>query len=315
MSLDRSANILVTGATGMVGSALAALLRKNSFENVLTPARRELDLCNPAQVDDYFARFRPRHVFMIAAKVGGIAANEADPIGFMRENVQIEMNLFEACHKYRTKKNLFLGSSCIYPRECPQPIKEEYLLTGPLEPTNEGYALAKIVGIKLAEYYFRKKDLLTICAMPCNIYGTNDYFDLDRAHVLAALVKRFVDARENNLPSVTLWGTGAALREFIHVEDAAQALLLLMENYDGLGIINVGTGKSISIRELAGRVAQSCDFRGEIRWDSTKPDGMPQKRLDISKLTSLGFAPEISLGEGIIRTIEEYKRRYITGRS
>jgi len=312
--IDRESVVLVTGALGMVGSAIVRLLQRRSFQRVLAPSRRELDLCDREQVHAYFAKHRPDYVLMIAAKVGGIAANIADPVGFLSENVRMQINLFEACCKYRTRKNLFLGSSCIYPRECPQPMKEEYILTGPLEPTNEGYALAKIVGLKLAKYYHEQYGMLTICPIPCNIYGTNDHFDLQRSHVLAALVQRFVDAQDKGASSVTLWGTGKARREFIHVDDVAEALLYLMDNYHSPDVINVGTGVDISIRDLATLIANEVGFTGEIDWDTSKPDGMPRKCLDISKLTALGFQPRIRLREGIRQTIAEYRELKKAGR-
>lgn len=312
--IDRDAVVLVTGSSGMVGSAVLRLLQRRSFKQILIPSRRELDLCDWHQVDAYFARYRPDYVFMIAAKVGGIAANRADPVGFLSENVRMEINLFEACYKYHTRKNLFLGSSCVYPRECPQPMKEEYLLTGLLEPTNEGYALAKIMGLKLAKYYHQQYGMLTVCPMPCNIYGTNDHFDLQRSHVLSALVRRFVDAQGQDASTVTLWGTGAARREFIHVDDAAEALLFLMDNYDSSDLLNVGTGSDISIHDLASLIAKEVGYGGDIRWDSSKPDGMPRKCLDISKLTTMGFQPRISLEEGIRRTIAEYRQLKLEGR-
>jgi len=305
--MEKDSKILVTGATGMVGSALLRALRARNYRNVLSPSRRELDLTDGNAVDDYFEKHRPRYVFMVAAKVGGIAANIADPVGFLVDNLQIQINLFKACWKHRTVKNLFLGSSCIYPRECPQPMREDFLLTGPLEPTNEGYALAKIAGLKMASYYRRQHGMATICAVPCNIYGTNDHFDLQRAHVLTALVKRFVDAADEGRRFVTLWGTGQPRREFIHVDDVADALLHLMERYDEPDIINVGTGEDLSIGELADMVSTMAGFRGEIRWDASRPDGMPRKCLDVSKLYRLGFRPKICLRDGIRRTIEEYR--------
>ncbi len=306
--IERDGVVLVTGASGMVGSAMARLLRAEGFSRLLTPPQEVLDLGERDAVDAYFAQHRPDYVLMIAAKVGGIGANRADPVGFLSENLRIANNLFEACHRHQTKKNLFLGSSCIYPREASQPMKEEYLLTGPLEPTNEGYALAKIVGLKLAEYYHRQYDRLTICPMPCNIYGTNNHFDLASSHVLAALVRRFVDAQDAGMPTVTLWGTGSARREFIHVDDVARAMLFLMDTYSSPDIINVGTGGDISIYDLAYMVAEQVGYVGEIAWDISKPDGMPRKCLDISRLTALGFRPRVSLETGIAQTIAEYRQ-------
>lgn len=309
--LDRGAAVLVTGAKGMVGSAVCGLLARQGFQRILAPARQELDLLNHPMVSEYFETHRPAYVFMIAAEVGGIAANRADPVGFLSRNLRMELNLFEACHHSGTRKALFLGSSCIYPRECPQPMKESFLMTGPLEPTNEGYSLAKIAGLKLAEYYFKQYGMLTVCPMPCNIYGTNDHFDLTRSHVLSALVRRFVDAREEGRASVTLWGTGSSRREFIHVDDVSSALLLLMDRENSPDIINVGTGEDIAIRDLATRIAEKVGFAGTISWDASQPDGMPQKCLDVSKLTAMGFKPRVSLDEGIDRTIMEYRQRLV----
>lgn len=307
MTMNREAVVLVTGGNGMVGSALCRVLEKHAFHRVLAPSRQQLDLANRQEVDAFFANHRPDYVFMIAAKVGGIAANCSDPVGFLSENTRMELNLFEACYRFNTRKNLFLGSSCIYPRECPQPMKEEYLLTGPLENTNEGYALAKIVGLKLGQYYQTQYGMSTVCAMPCNIYGTNDSFDLERSHVLSALIRRFSDAIDAKQTWVTLWGTGVARREFIHVDDVADALLFLMDHYDSADIINVGTGFDVSVRELANRIATIVGYTGEIRWDSAKPDGMPRKCLDVSRLSRLGFTPRVGIEEGIQRTIAEYR--------
>jgi GDP-L-fucose synthase len=312
--MDRNSIVLLTGASGMVGSAVRDLLRRRGCERILAPSRKELDLCDREMVDGYMSLNRPEYVFMIAAKVGGIAANQADPVGFLSENVRMQLNLFEACFNYKTRKNLFLGSSCIYPRECPQPMKEEYLLTGPLESTNEGYALAKIVGLKLASYYRRQYGMVTVCPMPCNIYGTNDHFDFQRSHVLSALVRRFVDASDEGRPDVTLWGTGAARREFLHVLDAAEAIVFLMDRHDDSDIVNVGTGEEISVRDLAELISRMVGFRGKIRWDHGKPDGMPRKCLDITRLANAGFRYKISLEAGILRTIEEYRQRKAEGR-
>jgi GDP-L-fucose synthase len=308
MTFSEHCKVLLTGAYGMVGSSIVRAIHIYHNINLLTPSRSELDLSDRQQVNEYFEHHRPDYVFMIGARVGGIIANKADPVGFLSENARMQLNLFEACYKYGTRKNLFLGSSCIYPRECAQPIKEEYLLTGALEPTNEGYALAKIMGLKLAKYYYEQYGMLTVCPMPCNIYGTNDHFDFERSHVLSALVRRFVDAADESKSSVTLWGSGIAHREFIHVDDVAAALLFLMENSDSPYIINLGTGVDISIRDLAMLIAQEVNYQGEICWDISKPDGMLRKCLDISRLTIMGFKTRISLKEGIVRTIAEYRQ-------
>jgi len=291
----------------MVGSAVVRALLKRGADQVLAPSRAELDLSDKAGVRAYFAAHRPEYVFMVAAKVGGIAANVADPVGFLAENVQMQLNLFAACFEYQTRKNLFLGSSCVYPRDCPQPMKEEYLLTGPPEPTNEGYALAKIMGLKLARYYYDQHGMVTICPMPCNIYGTQDHFDFKNSHVLSALVRRFVEGQDEAQPQVVVWGTGTARREFIHVEDVAEALLFLMEHENKPDIINVGTGVDVTIRQLAELIAAEAGYTGEIVWDDTKPDGMPRKCLDISRLSSRGFEPRIQLIEGIKRTVDEFR--------
>lgn len=312
-TMERDKRILITGASGMVGSALIKVLKSRSFGNLLAPTHRELNLCNNAQVEDYFAGYRPEYVFMVAARVGGIAANKADPVGFLSDNLRMQLNLFEACHKFGTRKNLFLGSSCIYPRESPQPMKEEYLLTGPLEPTNEGYALAKITGLKLARYYYEQYGMLTICPLPCNIYGTNDHFDPQNSHVLSALVRRFVDGQDNASSEVVLWGTGIARREFIHVDDVVEALLFVMEHVETPEPINLGTGADISIFDLAHLVAGLVGYTGDIKWDSSMPDGMLRKCLDVSRLDAIGYRPRISLRDGVARTIDEYRERKRTG--
>lgn len=306
--ISRNEIILVTGAKGMVGSAVCKHLHINGFEKILSPSRQELDLLDENQMDSYFNKYNPKYVLMIGAKVGGIITNKAEPLAFMNENIRIQMNLFECCKKHSVEKSLFLGSSCIYPRDCPQPMKEEYLMTGPLEPTNEGYALAKIIGLKMAKYYYQQHGMLTVCPIPCNIYGTNDHFDFQRAHVLSSLVRRFVDAYDDSLNSVTLWGTGKAKREFIHVNDIANVILFFMDKVDTPEIINVGTGVDISIFDLAHLISEIIGFKGEVNWDHSMPDGMPRKCLDISKLTAMGFTAKIGLEEGITKTILEYKK-------
>jgi GDP-L-fucose synthase len=311
--VEKDARILVTGGTGMVGGAMVRLLEREGFTRVLAPTRAGMDMLSAESVDRWFERNRPEYVFMIGARVGGIAANSADRLGFMADNVRTQTNLFDACRRFETRKNLFLGSSCIYPRECPQPIKESYLLTGPLEPTNEGYALAKIMGLKTAEYAWEQFGMKTICPMPCNIYGTGDHFDFHRSHVLSALVRRFVDAKDEGRPFLELWGTGSARREFLHVDDAAAIMLFLMERYEENRIINMGPGTDVTIRELAGMIGDAVGYSGEIRWDPTKPDGMPRKCMDVSRMQALGIRPSIGLAEGIARTIGEYREMKAKG--
>jgi GDP-L-fucose synthase len=304
--LDRTKKVLLTGAQGMVGSAMLKTLQVAGFKNILAVGRHDLNLSDWVAVDKFFAEQKPAYVFMIAAKVGGIKANIADPTGFLLQNLKIATNLFEACHKHKTLKNLFLGSSCIYPQNAPQPMKEEYLLTGPLEPTNEGYALAKIAGLKLAEFYYKQYNMLTVCPLPCNIYGTNDHYDLEKSHVLSALIKRFYDAKQEGKDQVTLWGTGIARREFIHVNDVAAGLLFLMDNYKQPNILNLGTGSDVSIGELAKIIASKVGYEGQINWDASKPNGMLKKCMDTSKMVALGFKPQISLLSGIKQSIQEY---------
>jgi GDP-L-fucose synthase len=306
--MEPTATVLITGAGGMVGGALAVRLRADGFTNVLAPSRDELDLIDRGAVLDYFARTRPEFVFMIAARVGGIGANMADPVGFLSANTHIALNLFEACHQYGVRRSLFLGSACIYPRDAAQPMNESALLSGPLEPTNEGYALSKILGIRLAQAYFRQFGTDTTCLMPCNLYGPGDHFDFARGHVIPAMVKRFVDAVNAGTRAVTLWGTGAVLREFMYVDDLIDAILYLFPRVTAPDICNVGTGNEVSIRELAELVAEEAQYDGVLSWDTSKPDGMPRRFLDISRQTQLGFIPRVSLREGIRRTVAAYRR-------
>jgi GDP-L-fucose synthase len=311
LPFDLDAQVLVTGAGGMIGSALARRLRALGCRHVLAPVRPELDLRDAAAVSRYFLEHRPEFVFMIAARVGGIAANVADPVGFLTDNAQIAINTFDACRRSGVAKALYLGSSCVYPRLAPQPMREEYLMTGPLEPTNEGYALAKILGLRLADAYHRQYGLKTVCLIPCNMYGTGDHFDFERAHVLSALVRRFVDAVEGASPAVTVWGTGVARREFIHVDDVVDAVLFMFGRLDEPPPCNIGSGVDVSIRELADLIAQETGFAGDVRWDASKPDGMPRKCLDITRQTALGFVPRVSLVDGIRRTIAEYRMQRV----
>lgn len=292
----------------MVGSVLSSQLELMGYKGVLTPGRNELNLQDSSSVDRFFSDNKPEYVFMVAAKVGGIAANMANPVEFLQDNLEMEVNLFKASHKYGTKKNIFLGSSCVYPRDTEQPMQESSLLTGLLEPTNEGYALAKIVGLSLAKYYYQQFGMLTLCPMLSNIYGTNDHFDLAKSHVLSALVKRFVDARDSGAKEITLWGTGIARREFLHVDDVARALIFLMNSsYEKPDIINIGPGTDVSIFDLAEMISLETGFKAKINWDSSKPDGMLRKCMDVSRMKSIGFKPAVSLTEGIKKTINEYQ--------
>ncbi|MGB0597261.1 MAG: GDP-L-fucose synthase family protein [Rubripirellula sp.] len=299
--------ILVTGGTGMVGARLVAKLKHAGFENVMAPTRSELNLSDEQSVNAWFEMHRPRFAFLIAAKVGGIAANIEDPTGFLAENLRIAVNQITACHRYGVEKLLFLGSTCIYPRECPQPMHESHLLTGPLEPTNEGYALAKISGMRLAQFHHAQFGMNCVLPMPCNIYGTNDHFDLSRCHVLSALVKRFCDAVETGVDEIVLWGSGQARREFIHVDDAVDGMLHLFQVSASGEIVNLGSGKDVSILELAQVISTEAGFNGQILWDTSRPDGMLRKCTDVSRLNELGFQANISLREGIRRTIDEYR--------
>ena len=300
--------IYVAGHNGMVGSAIVRLLRKRGFDNLILRSSNELDLRDSLAVETFFKGEKPEMVILAAARVGGIQANIDHPAEFLYENLAIQNNVIHQSYLHGVKKLCFLGSSCIYPRECPQPMKEEYLLTGPLEPTNEGYALAKIAGVKMIEFYRKQYGFCGISVMPCNLYGTNDSFDPLHSHVLSALVKKIVDAVDSGTQSVAIWGTGKARREFMHVDDAAEAILFLMEHYDSPQLINIGWGEDISIKELALLIAQKAGFEGELIWDTTKPDGMLRKCMDVSQIKTLGYAPKITLEKGTQKTIEEYRK-------
>ena len=282
----------------MVGSALVRLLQAKRYRNLLYKTSKELDLRDSRQVEHFFAEANPEYVIIAAAKVGGILANSSFPAEFLHDNLAIQTNLIHQAHLHRVKKLLLLGSSCIYPRDCPQPIREEYLLTGPLEPTNEWYAIAKIAGVKMCQACRRQYGCDFIAAMPTNLYGPNDNFDLTTAHVLPALIRRFHEAKDIS-EAPTLWGTGSPRREFLHVDDCAEACMVLMERHSGEDIVNVGAGKDIPIAELATLVAAVVGYKGEIRWDRTKPDGTPRKLLDCRRMTALGWKPRVSLQEGI----------------
>jgi GDP-L-fucose synthase len=308
MSIQKSDKIFVAGHGGMVGSALVRSLKGAGFTNLITRNRKELDLCDSSAVTKLFGKEKPDVVILAAAKVGGIKANSDQPVEFLVENLQIQNNVIPAAREHGTRKLLFLGSSCIYPRLAPQPIKEDALLTGPLEPTNEAYAVAKIAGIKLCQAYAREHGANFISAMPTNLYGPNDDFDLERSHVLAALLRKAHDAKKRGARELVVWGSGTPRREFLHVDDCASACLHLLEKYDSPEIINVGCGEDISIRELAELICDVVGFDGELAWDKTKPDGTPRKLLDVSKLRALGWAPTIPLRDGIARTYDWFQK-------
>jgi GDP-L-fucose synthase len=305
--MNKSDKIFVAGHRGMVGSALMRRLGAEAFSNVVTRERAQLDLTDESAVAKFFAEERPANVIVAAAKVGGIKANNDYPVEFLVENLRIQNNVIRAAYKNGARKLLFLGSSCIYPKFAPQPIPESALLSGPLEPTNEAYAIAKIAGIKLCQAYAREYGADFISAMPTNLYGPNDNFDLETSHVLAALLRKAHEAKTRNDRKLVVWGTGKPRREFLHVDDLASACLLLLEKYDSPEIINVGCGEDISIRELAELICDVVGFDGELAWDTTKPDGTPRKLLDVTKLRALGWKPAITLQDGIARTYEWFR--------
>lgn len=306
MILDRTKKIYVAGHRGLVGSAIVRRLERAGFTNIVTRTHAELDLTCQQAVADFFAEEQPDYVVLAAAKVGGIYANDTYPADFIMKNLQIECNVIDSAFKNQVKKLLFLGSSCIYPRDCPQPIKEEYLLSGYLEKTNEAYALAKIAGLKMCEFYNRQYGTDYISVMPCNLYGINDNFALENSHVLPALMRKFHEAKINHAPTVTVWGSGRPLREFLNVDDLADACLFLMDNYSGNDFFNVGYGQEVTILELANMIKKVTGYEGEIVMDASKPDGTPRKLTDISRLNALGWQPKITLEEGLKQTYEWY---------
>lgn len=344
--MEKNARIYVAGHRGLVGSAIVRKLKQEGFDNLILRTSTELDLCDSEAVARFFDGERPDYVFMAAAKVGGILANSTYPADFIRNNLQIQTNMIDSAYRNGVKKLLFLGSSCIYPKQCPQPMKEEFLLTGPLEPTNEWYAIAKIAGIKTCQAYRRQYGFDAISLMPTNLYGPNDNFDLNNSHVLPALIRKFHLAklaladdvvgiakdeqrygripddilsmlglirmdhgfvRNDEKPKVMLWGTGSPKREFLHVDDLADASLFLMRNYDDEEIVNVGVGEDIAIKELAELVQEIVRFEGDVVWDSDKPDGTPRKLMDVSKLTELGWQSGTSFQNGIVQTYKWYQ--------
>jgi len=300
--VNRESKIYVAGHRGLVGSAIVRRLEQEDYGNLLMRTREELDLKDSRAVDEFFAEQRPEYVFLAAARVGGILANDTYPVEFLRDNLYIELNVIEAAHRYGAEKLLFLGSSCIYPKFAPQPMKEEHLLTGELEPTSEPYAIAKIAGIKLCQAYDREFATDFISVMPTNLYGPGDNFDLETSHVLPAMIRKFHEAKEGGEPRVTVWGTGTPRREFLYVDDLADACVYLMNNYSGSEIVNIGVGKDISIAELASLVREVVGYEGEISYDTNKPDGVPRKLLDVSRLAELGWKAKVPLREGVERT-------------
>lgn len=301
-----SQRIFVAGHRGMVGSALVRCLRRQGVEGLLTCSRRELDLCDGAAVDGFFQRERPDVAIIAAARVGGIHANNTYPAEFLQENLAIALNCVHAAFRAGVRRLLFLGSSCIYPKLAAQPITEDALLTGALEPTNEAYAIAKIAGLKLCEFYRRQHGVLFHSAMPTNLYGPGDFYHPTHSHVLPALLRRFHEAQEKKLPEVVLWGSGSPRREFLHVDDLAEACVHLLGLVDPPDWINVGTGTDVTIRELAGLVSEVTGFQGRLVFDTTKPDGTPRKWLDISRIRASGWEPRISLPDGVARTYRDF---------
>jgi GDP-L-fucose synthase len=309
MDIARDARIYVAGHRGLVGSAIWRELQRRGFTHLIGHTHGELDLLDGVAVQQFYAREKPEYVIDAAAKVGGILANDQHPAEFLYQNLQIQNNLIHEAHKAGVRKLLFLGSSCIYPRLAPQPMKEEYLLTGPLEPTNEWYAIAKIAGIKLCQAYRRQYGCDFISVMPTNIYGPNDNYDLQASHVLPALIRKFHEAKAASAPTVTCWGTGSALRDFLYADDLARACVFLLEKYSEEQFINIGAGKEVSVRELTETIQRVVGFAGTIVWDTTKPDGMPRKLMDSSRLLALGWRPQVELETGVRLAYQDYLKR------
>ena len=309
MVIDKTARIYVAGHRGMVGSAIWRELERRDFRNLVGKTRQELDLLDGAAVERFYEIEKPEFVFVASAKVGGILANDTYPAQFLYENLQIQNHLIHGAWKAGVKKLLFLGSSCIYPKLAPQPLKEDSLLSGPLEPTNQWYAIAKIAGIKLCEAYRRQHGCNFISAMPTNLYGPNDNYDLQNSHVLPALIRKFHEAKHAGAKTVTCWGSGNPLREFLYADDLAAACVFLMEHYDGEQFVNVGYGSDVTIRELANTVKSTIGFEGEIVWDTTKPDGTPRKLMDSSRILAMGWKPKIDLATGIRLACQDFLKR------
>lgn len=304
--MEKEAKIYVAGHRGLVGSAIVRSLQKRGYMNIIGRSHCELDLTNQAAVDSFFAKEAPEYVFLCAAKVGGIHINDIQPADFLYINLAIETNVIQSAYRHHVKKLLFMGSGCIYPRDPAQPIREEYLLTGPLEKTNEAYAIAKIAGLKMCEFYNRQYGTDYISVMPCNLYGPGDNYDPVGSHVIPALLRKFHEAKISGAPVVTLWGTGHAMREFLHIDDIADASVFLMENYSGNMWVNIGCGTDMEIRELAELIRQVVGYEGRIEYDTSMPDGTPRKLLDSTRLFAMGWRPSISLREGLEATYQDY---------
>jgi len=308
--MEKSAKIYIAGHRGMVGSAIERKLRSEGYHNIIVRTSSELDLRNQQAVNDFFDLEKPDYVILAAAKVGGIHANNTYRAEFIYDNLMMEANIIHAAYSNKVKKLLFLGSSCIYPKMAPQPLKEEYLLSGNLEATNQPYAIAKIAGIEMCDSYRAQYGCNFISAMPTNLYGTNDNYHPENSHVLPALIRRFILAKKNNDPSVVIWGTGTPRREFMHVDDLADACYFLFQNYNEAGLVNIGWGDDVTIKELATLIASEVGYTGSLEFDTTKPDGTPRKLMDTSKINNLGWKSSIKLQEGIRRTIEEVKNQF-----
>jgi GDP-L-fucose synthase len=313
--VDRADRIFVAGHRGLVGSAIVRRLQSEGYRNLLLRSRRELDLENQHAVNAFFDETKPQYVILAAAKVGGIMANDTYPAEFIRNNIAIQMNVIEAAHRTGVRKLLFLGSSCIYPKHAEQPIREEALLQGPLEPTNEAYAVAKIAGIKMCQSYNRQYGTNFVSVMPTNLYGPNDNFDLMSSHVLPALMRKFHEAKESGSPDVMVWGSGRVYREFLHVDDMADACVYVMHHHDGSQILNIGCGEDVTIAEVAQLMKETVGFDGDIVFDSSKPDGTPRKLLDVSRLFALGWRPNIDLRRGLAETYAWFQQNVDVGRS
>lgn len=309
--MEKTSRIYIAGHKGLVGSSLIRILQSKGYTNIFTATRKEVDLTNPILVNRWFDENKPEYVFDCAAKVGGIYANVTFPAEFIYDNLQIQNNLIDSAHRHNAKKFMFLGSVCIYPKYAETPVKEESLLTGELEPTNQWYAIAKIAGIKMCQAYRKQYGKDFVSVMPCNLYGVNDNFHPTNSHVIPALIRKFVEAKRTNAPYVECWGTGVARREFLYVDDMTDALEFLMNNYSNMEIINIGCGYDVTIADLVVMISTLVDYKGKIIWDSTKPDGTPKRMLDTTKLFDLGWTPRISLEEGLKKSIQWFENNIV----